>query len=191
MKNCLSLILLLCSSLFAHAQEKCSIDYEIVNDSTNVRKTNDVLVYEDVQEKGNNTLFFSLIKSDDNHFLHVQLIQKSQDFIPITCINYRSIISFKLNNGRVLSAYYIGEEKCDTYIYDKENKNNIRILSTSFLLKTEDLQYLRESPLEKVQVRYANQAIPYTIKNELESTQLEVNSQPSAFFIDNIPCLLQ
>lgn len=191
MKNCLYLILLLCSSLFSHAQEKCSIDYEIVNDSTNVRKTNDVLVYEDVGEKVNNTLFFSLIKSDDNHFLHVQLIQKSQDFIPITCVNYRSIISFKLHNGRVLSAYYIGDEKCDTYIYDKESKNNIRILSTSFLLRTEDLQYLGESPLEKVQVRYANQAIPYTIKNELESTQLEANSQPSAFFIDNIPCLLQ
>lgn len=191
MKNPLFLILFLFSSVFVHAQKKCTIDYEIVNDSTNIRKTKDVLVYEEIKERGSNTLFFSLIKSDDNHFLHVQLIQKSQDFIPITCVNYRSIISFKLNNGRVLSTYYIGDEKCDTYIYDKENKNNIRILSTSFLLKTEDLQYLKESPIEKVQVRYANQAIPYTIKKELESTQLEVNSQPSAFFIDNIPCLLQ
>ncbi len=191
MKHYVCLILFLCCNLlYVQAQEKnCALDYEVVNDTINFKQTKELLVYEDSQEKSTQALYFSLIKSDDNNFLQVQLIQKSTDFIPITCVNYRSIISIKLNNGRIISAYYIGDEKCDTFIYNNETKNNIRLLSTVFLLRKEDINYLKESPIVMVQIRYANKALPYPIKNELEFNSTEPNSQPSAFFIENIPCL--
>lgn len=190
MKKYILLTLFFSLSLFVvHGQKKCTIDYEIVNDTINFKQTSEVLIYTDQQETGTNSLFFSLIKSDESHFLQVQLIQKSLDFIPITCVNYRSIISLKLNNGRIISGYYIGEEKCDSFIYDNETSNNIRILTTAFLLRPEDIHYLAESPIAMVQIRYANKALPYTIKNDNQSSLEEANSQPSAFFIDNIPCL--
>lgn len=191
MKQYVCLILFFCCALnYTHAQERpCVLDYEEVNDTISFKQTKEILVYEDSEEGKSQALFFSLIKSDKNYFIQVQLVQKSTNFIPITCVNYRSIISVKLNNGRIISAYYIGDEKCDTYIYDDETKNNIRILSTAFLVRQEEINYLKESPIAMVQIRYANKAFPYAIKNELQSNIVETNSQPSAFFIENIPCL--
>ncbi|MGL4583486.1 MAG: hypothetical protein ACRCVU_10950 [Flavobacterium sp.] len=189
-KTALLLLMLLSFTSVVTAQtKKCSIDYEEVNDSINFKKTNNILVYEFDRVSATSSLFFSLISNNGVPFLNIQYLQKSPDFIPINCLAKKSIISIKLVNGTTISGHYIDQEACDTYTYDNIGKKNIRILDANFYIKKEHLKLLKESPISIIQIRFAGSTELFNIHNELKSTIVDVKTQPTNFFIDNIPCI--
>ncbi|MCC9043374.1 hypothetical protein LNQ81_11910 [Myroides sp. M-43] len=189
-KATLLLLLALGFNTLSQAQTKnCSIDYEEKTDSIHFKKTDNVLVYEFDRVSTTSSLFFSLITSNDHPFLNIQYLQKSSEFIPITCVARKSIVSIKLVNGTTVSAHYIDEDKCDTFTYDSEGKRNIRILDANFYIKKEHLALLKSSPISMVQIRFAGSNELFIIQNELKSTIVDVTTNPTQFFIDNIPCI--
>lgn len=189
-KLTLLLLLALFSATLSVAQTKnCSIDYEEVSDSLTLKKTNNVLVYEFDRVSATSSLFFSLLTTNGHPFLNIQYLQKSPDFIPITCVARKSIVSIKLVNGTTVSAHYIDEDICDTYTYDNTTNKNIRILDANFYIKKEHLKLLKEAPISMIQIRFAGSTELFIIQNELKSTIVDVKTQPTQFFMDNIPCI--
>lgn len=189
-KTALLLLMLLSFTSVVTAQTKrCSIDYEEINDSINFKKTNNVLVYEFDRVSATSSLFFSLISNNGLPFLNIQYLQKSPDFIPINCVAKKSMVSIKLVNGTTISAHYIDQDTCDTYTYDNVGKKNIRILDANFYIKKEHLELLKKSPISIIQIRFAGSTELFNIHNELKSTIVDVKTQPTNFFIDNIPCI--
>ncbi|ALU26940.1 hypothetical protein HX045_11820 [Myroides odoratimimus] len=189
-KLALLLIFTLGITTSIHAQERnCSIDYEEVNDTINYRKTNNVLVYEFDRVSTTSSLFFSLVNNNGHPFLNLQYLQKSPDFIPITCVAKKSMVSIKLVNGTTITAHYLGDDVCGTYTYDQEKKNNIRILDADFYIKKEHLALLKASPISMVQIRFPGTSELFIIRNELKSTIVDLQTKPTQFFIDNIPCI--
>lgn len=184
------LLLTLFGATITQAQTKnCSIDYEEVSDSLNIKKTNNVLVYEFDRVSATSSLFFSLINTNGVPFLNIQYLQKSPDFIPINCVARKSMVSIKLVNGTTISAHYIDQDKCDTYTYDSEGKKNIRILDANFYIKKEHLELLKTSPISLIQIRFAGSTELFVIESELKSTIVDLKTNPTRFFIDNIPCI--
>lgn len=189
-KLTLLLLFTLFSATLSQAQIKnCSIDYEEVNDSLNIKKTNNVLVYEFDRVSATSSLFFSLITTNGVPFLNIQYLQKSPDFISINCLSKKSIISIKLVNGTTISGHFIDQDVCDTYTYDSEGKKNIRILDANFYIKKEHLQLLKASPISLIQIRFTGSTELFVIESELKSTIVDVKTNPTKFFIDNIPCI--
>lgn len=171
-------------------EKKCNIDYEIKNDSICFVKTKDQLIYKKDSNSISSSVFFSLISKDENPFLHFQFFQKSQNILPINCINHKSIIALKLQNGRIINTYYIGEEKCSKHTADSETQSNIYILAANFIIQKEDLSYLQESPVTTVQIRFTNTTEQEQItQKESDSDTTDKETLPAYFFIDHIPCI--
>lgn len=185
-----SLLIALVVSFSANAQNKeCQIDYEIKNDTINFVKTKEVMLYEKDFAKTTKSVFMSVLKSDEMYFVDLQYLQKNPDFIPITCINYKSLVSIKLLSGRIVNCYYVGDEKCDNLLYDNQEKNNIRILTGTFILRKEDVPFLKESPITTMQIRFAGRSEQFIIREEIDSNITNENSKPSRFFIDSLKCI--
>ncbi len=171
-------------------EKKCNIDYEIKNDSICFVKTKNQLIYKKELNNISSSIFFSLISKDEKPFLHFQFFQKSQNILPTSCINHKSIIALKLQNGRIINTYYIGDEKCSKQTADSETQSNIYILAANFIIQKEDLSYLQESPVTIVQIRFANTTEQITVQKESDSEAANKETLPAYFFINHIPCIM-
>ncbi|MDR0228510.1 MAG: hypothetical protein LBI72_05530 [Flavobacteriaceae bacterium] len=188
---------LLCILLFSfsfvlqtQAQSKnCEIDYEIKNDSVNIKKTVDYLMYEKDFGRSTKSIFMSLINSEGLYFVQMQYLQKDSEFIPITCINHKSIVTLKLLNGKIVNAFYLGDEKCDSLMYDNQEKNNIRVLLGNFILRKEDIAVLKESPVSTMQIRFSNKTEQFIIRESLQSEITKTSYSPSVFIQQNLKCI--
>lgn len=168
----------------------CELDFEISNDSVQLKRFKEHLVYEMDMGKKTESLFFSLLKSDGIPLLEVQYLLKGPDFIPIQCFNSKSLISIKLLNGNVVSLRHVNEDTCSTFVYDAPEKNNIRILNSYFRIAETDFNKLQESPVSLVQIRFSTEQKTFTIMNELNSSIIKETYKPATYFKESIPCLL-
>lgn len=170
------------------AQEK-NCEYEVINDSLCFVKTKDLLIHKKETDSISSSVFFSLISKDENPFLHFQFLQKSQDILSASCVNHKSIIALKLQNGRIINTYYIGDEKCSSNAKDDDSQQNIYILTTHFVIRKEDLSYLKESPVTTIQIRFSNKTEQITFPKEPDSEITDKMTLPAYFFIRQIPCI--
>ncbi|MDR2221440.1 MAG: hypothetical protein LBE34_01750 [Flavobacteriaceae bacterium] len=177
-------------ALHIQAQNKgCEIDYEIKNDSVNIKKTTDYLMYEKDFGRSTKSIFMSLINSEGLYFVQLQYLQKDSEFIPITCINHKSIVTLKLLNGKIVNAFYLGDEKCDSLMYDNQEKNNIRVLMANFILRKEDIAVLKESPVSTMQIRFSNKTEQFIIRETIQSEITKTTYTPSVFIQQNLKCI--
>lgn len=183
-----TLFLLLASLGYAQTQN-CELDFEISNDSVQLKRFKEVLVYEMDMGKKRESLFLSLIESEGISLLEVQYLLKSTDFIPIQCFNDKSLVSVQLLNGNVISLRHVGEETCSTFVYDAPEKSNIRVLSSYFRIADADLAKLQESSMSLIQIRFSMERKTFTIKNDLNSNIVNQVYKPASFFKENLPCL--
>jgi len=189
MKKILLLLILMITS-FVNAQKKsCSIDYEIVNDTVNLVKLNDVLVFEKNFYEKNESLFFSLIRSNDEYVLQFQWLEKSKDFTINRCFVPDSEIQIDLINADFVTLKIYDNEICSQIIYDDVSKNNIRILNTYFKIETTDLDRLLKSKMSLLTVNYSTGKEYYNIQDILKSDNSKVETKPAFFFINEIPCI--
>ncbi len=167
----------------------CSIDYEQKTDTTYIKKTNNVLVYERVFGNSKELVFFSLINSDGIALLEVQQIQKSTDFIPSFCVDKNSKIIFQLENGKFVTLIHSKNNVCSTLNYDNESKSNIRILTSYFYFARENFEELKVSPLSIMRIKYVGDKKDIILKNKIESEMMKETYIPSNYFIDYLHCI--
>ncbi|RRJ90325.1 hypothetical protein EG240_09465 [Paenimyroides tangerinum] len=172
------------------AQKKnCSIDYEVKNDSVDLIKLNDKLIFEKNFNEKNESLFFSLIRSGDENVLQFQWLEKSKDFTINRCFNADSEIRIDLINADFVNLKIYDNDVCATLVFDEVQQNNLRILNTYFRIETQDLEKLLASKMSLLTVNFSTGKEYYNITDKLISENSKTESKPAFFFIEEIPCL--
>lgn len=172
------------------AQKKnCSIDYEIKNDSVDLIKLNDKLIFEKNFNEKNESLFFSLIRSGDENVLQFQWLEKSKDFTINRCFNADSEIRIDLINADFVNLKIYDNDVCATLVFDEVQQNNLRILNTYFKIEPQDLEKLLASKMSLLTVNFSTGKEYYNITDKLISENSKTESKPAFFFIEEIPCL--
>ena len=172
------------------AQKKnCSIDYEVKNDSVDLIKLNDKLIFEKNFNEKNESLFFSLIRSGDENVLQFQWLEKSKDFTINRCFNADSEIRIDLINADFVNLKIYDNDVCATLVFDEVQQNNLRILNTYFKIEPQDLEKLLASKMSLLTVNFSTGKEYYNITDKLISENSKTESKPAFFFIEEIPCL--
>lgn len=188
MKN-LVLALFLLLNLSALAQKPCEIDTN-VNDTLGTYKSLKQSIIFERSFAGNSTdIFFMLYSNNGVLGLEAQIIQKSSDFIKANCFDENSRVYLQLNNGKIINLLYAGNETCGTLVHNNEKKENIRIMSGSFVFSKENYEDLKVSPVTFMRVKYAGELIDYPFKTEIKSELDQKTYQPENYFIDNLKCI--
>lgn len=172
------------------AQKKnCSIDYEIKNDSVDLIKLNDKLIFEKNFNEKNESLYFSLIRSGDENVLQFQWLEKSKDFTINRCFDADSEIRIDLINADFVNLKIYDNDVCATLVFDEVQQNNLRILNTYFRIEPQDLEKLLASKMSLLTVNFSTGKEYYNITDKLISENSKTESKPAFFFIEEISCL--
>jgi len=187
MKNLLlSLSLLL--TVAAFAQKPCEIDTN-VNDSLGTYKsTKQQLIFERSFAGNSTDIFFSLSSSNGILAVEAQFLQKSNEFIKAYCFNPGSKIYLQLNNGKIVTLFYSGNDTCGTLLRDDKNVNN-RIISGTFLFSKENFEYLKTSPVTFMRVKYSGETVDFPFKTQLVSEIDKTTTEPENYFINYLKCI--
>jgi len=182
-------MLLLVLSFTAIAQDDCQ--YTIVSNEagTEIKTTADYLMYERIFGGTSQFIFFSMANNEGIPILNFQLLAKSKEFPPAYCLDKSSKIYIQLLNGRIITLISATEDACSKLIYDQNEKNNIRMLSGSFLFTKGSLEELENSEISFIRVKYANETVDYPIRKELKSETIEGKYLPGAYFMQNLKCI--
>lgn len=184
------LFLILFSISITSAQKKdCLLDFEEKTDSTYIKKTADILIYEKVFGNSSEMIFFSLINSDGTPLLGFQQIQKSKDFIPVVCFDKNSKIIFQLENGKIITLINSGQESCSAFSRDEQSNSNIKIITNYFMFLKESYEELKKSPISLMRIKYVANSKDIVIKNTLNSELLKSTTTPSNYFMDYLHCV--
>jgi len=182
-------ILLLMCTMAATAQEDCKYSIITTDDNKELKSTTEYLMYERVFGGTSNFVFFSLTSSEGVPILNFQLLAKSKDFPKVYCLDKASKIYLQLSNGKIITLINALEEQCSGLFYDGEEKNNIRILSSSFLFSKGSLEDLEKYPITFMRIRYSTETVDYPIKRELASETTGLSYLPENYFINNLKCI--
>lgn len=182
-------IFLLLFSNGVFAQKDCEIDFEEKNDSTYIKKTTETLIYEKVFGETKEMFFFSLINNDGILYLNMQIIQKSNDFLPAICFDKNSKIILQLENGKFVTLKNNNTEICSSLSYDETSKSNIRVVSTYFVFLNENYNELKKSPISLMRIKPVGDSKDIILKTELESELFKDKSNPTKYFMDYLHCV--
>jgi hypothetical protein len=171
------------------AQEDCEYNTMSTEDGQEIKSTKEYMMYEKVFGNTSQFMFFSLMNSDGMPILNFQYLAKSKDFPPIYCLDKNSKIYLQLVNGKIVTLISAVEDQCSGLLYDSAEKNNLRVLTGSFLFTVGSLEELEKSPISFIRIKYATETVDYPVKKELTS---ETNSQkyyPETYFINTLKCI--
>jgi hypothetical protein len=182
------LALILGLTLTSTAQE-CQYSIDDKTEGQELKTTKDYLMYEKVFAGTSQFLFFSLSNSQGVPLLNFQLLAKSKDFPKAYCLDAASKIYIQLNNGRIVTLISAVEDQCAGLVYDSNEKNNIRILSGSFLFTKGSLEDLEKSQISFIRVKYATETVDYNVKKELQSETMGQKYMPETYFMTTLKCI--
>lgn len=185
----LVLLLFLGVSLNAAAQDECKYSVLPTEENKNYKATTDYLMYEKVFGGTSTFVFFSLANSEGVPILNFQLLAKGKDFPPMYCFDKSSKIYLQLINGKIITLINALDDSCTNLIYDEAEKNNIRMLSSSFLFTKGSIEELEKSPIALMRVRYGAEVVDYPVKKELSSEIITGKFNPESYFINNLKCI--
>jgi hypothetical protein len=189
---CMRKILLLLNLFFSvliFGQKPCEYSSE-VNDSIGTYKsTKDVMVYEQIFGANERYLFLSLQNINGTPFLNVQWIRKSNQFIPALCLSSSTKLHLQLDNGKVVSLMYGDNENCGSMLKDNNGKTT-RILSGNFLFLKGTIEDLENSKVTMLRLAMGAESKDFIFRDELNSELLKTISNPNAFFMNYLKCVL-
>ena len=188
MKNFIGFCLLFIT-FASHSQTECEYTVENTAEGEELKTTREYLMYEKVFGNSSQYLFFSLTNSGGVPLLNFQLLAKSKDFPPLYCLDKSAKIHIQLTNGRIVTLISATDEHCAGLIYDSAEKNNIRVLSGTFLFTKGSIEDLEKSPIMFIRVRYTTNTVDYPVRSELNSETMKKQYFPEKFFIEFLKCL--
>jgi hypothetical protein len=188
MKNLLLLVLFTTLSLNAQTKD-CLYDIEEKTDSTSLKTLPHKLMNEKIFGNNKEFIFFGLLNNDGVPMLSLQQLQKSNDFIPTSCLSKNSKIVFQLINGKIVTLIHAFEDVCSDLNYNTDEKNNIRILTAYFYFTKNNFEELKNSPISLVRIQFSGASKDYVIKTELTSESLKIKTNPSNYFMEFLKCV--
>lgn len=187
MKNLL-FALFLFLNLAAAAQKPCEIDNDI-NDSLGTYKSTKEYIIFERSFAGNAThVFFSLTNSNGLLGLDVQFLQRSEGFIKALCFDKSTKIYFQLNNGKIATLFYAGQETCGNLLRDENNRNN-RVTIGSFVFAKENFEELKNSPVTFMRIQFGAEMIDYPFRTAFVSEMDNKVYEPETYFVNYLKCV--
>lgn len=135
-----------------------------------------------------NNVFFALTNTNGILGIETQLIQSSADFIKANCFNSNSRIFLQLNNGKIVTLLYAGNETCGSLVRNEKNQN-IRVISGSFIFSKENFEDLKTSPVTFMRIKFASETVDYPFKTEFKSELDQMHYEPEKYFINYMKCI--
>ena len=185
----LFILLLMVVSIATTAQTDCNYTIENTEDGTELKTTGEYMMYEKVFGGSSQFIFFSLTNSGGTPLLNFQLLSKSKDFPQLYCLDKTSRIYLQLTNGKVIVLINALDNQCAGLVYDNAEKNNIRILSSTFLFTKGSLEELEKSTITFIRIKYTTETVDYPIRSELNSETMKKQYFPEKYFINYLKCM--
>lgn len=179
--------LILMAAFTAQAQD-CEYSIDDATEGQELKTTKEYLMQEKIAISSQ-YLFFSLSNSQGLPLLNLQVLSKSKDFIKTQCIDAKSKIYVQLANGKIVTLISATEDQCAGLVYDETEKNNIRILTGTFLFTKGALEELEKSPISFIRIKFATETIDYPVKRELVSETMKGSYFPETYFMNTIKCI--
>ena len=182
-------LLIVCfNCCLSFAQKNCDYSTNVTDSLGTYKTTKDYIMHERTFGNTQATVFFSLVNADGLPSLKVQLIQKSNDFIPAKCFDKTSKVIFQLSDGKIITTIALDNEICGQSIKN-ENVNN-RVLSGYFLFMKDTFEALKSAPIAIMRIKYTAETVDYIIKNELVSEIDKNTYYPDSYFVNYLKCII-
>ena len=188
MKN-LVLALFLIMNISAFAQNPCEIDNNISDSLGTYKSLKQSIIFERSFAGNSTTIFFALASNNGVLGLETQQLQSSGEFIKANCYDSNSKVYLQLNNGKIVTLLYAGNETCGTLVRNEKNLNN-RIISGTFVFAKDNFDDLKVSPVTFMRIQFAGETIDYPFKTKIISELDKKTYQPENYFIDHLKCIL-
>jgi hypothetical protein len=187
MKN-LILALFLLLNLNLLAQKPCEIDNNVTDSLGTYKTTKQYMIYERSFAGNSFNISFALSNTNGVLAIETQFLQRSNEFIKANCFDANSKIYLQLNNGKIVTLIYNGNDTCGTLIRDDKNGNN-RIVGGTFLFTKENYEDLKTSPVTFMRVKYSGGTVDYPFKTEFVSELYKTKYEPENYFINFLKCV--
>jgi hypothetical protein len=184
----LLLALSLCFYALAFAQKPCEIDNEVKDSLGSYKSFKQKMIFERSFAGNSTNIFFALSSTNGILAVEAQFLTRSADFISANCFDASSKVYLQLNNGKIVTLLFNGNDTCGTLVRDDKNGNN-RIISGTFLFTKENFEDLKTSPVTYMRVKFAGETIDYPFKTEFVSEMDKNKYEPEKYFIDYLKCL--
>ncbi|MGC4039925.1 MAG: hypothetical protein QM710_03790 [Flavobacterium sp.] len=187
MKKILSILILL-AGLNATAQKPCEIDADVNDSIGTFKSTKQYMVFERSFAGTSNNISFSLTNTNGVLGLDAQQIKISSEFIKADCLDKSSRIYLQLNNGKIVTLIYVGNDTCGTLIINDKNQN-VRVVGGSFVFSKENFEELKKSPVTFMRIRFSTETLDYPFKTGFVSELDKRMYEPENYFINTIKCI--
>lgn len=185
----LFMLVALCFTMAANAQGDCKYSVAPTKENNGLKTTTEYLMHEMVFGGTSTYIFFSLTNTEGIPLLNFQLLSKSKDFPEPHCLDKSSKIYLQLRNGKIVTLISALDEKCSELIYDDTEKNNIGVLTGTFLFTKGTLEDLEKSPITMMRIRYVTGTVDYPAKKELVSETTKEIYSPESYFVIYLKCI--
>lgn len=187
MKNLVLALFLLLNSI-AFAQKPCEIDANITDSIGTYKSTKQYMVFERSFAGNATNIFFALTNTNGILGVETQQVQSSSDFLKASCFDANSKIYLQLNNGKIVTLLFVGNETCGTLLRNEKNQN-IRIVGGSFVFSKENFDDLKVSPVTFIRIKFSGETIDYPFKTGFVSELDKMMYEPENYFINSIKCI--
>lgn len=185
-KTVFALILLVSFSAFA--QQPCELDADVNDTLGTYKATKQHMIFERNFAGNSNNVFFTLTNTNGILGLDIQMIQSSADFIKANCLDSNSRIYLQLNNGKIVTLLFVGNETCGTLLHN-ERKGNSRITTGTFVFSKENFEDIKKSPVTFMRIKFSGETIDYPFKSGFVSELDKKMYKPETFFMDYMKCV--
>ena len=182
------LALFLFVNLNVFAQKPCEIDTNITDSLGTYKSTKQFIIFERSFAGNSTDIFFALTSNNGILGLETQILRRSSGFIKANCFDANSRIYLQLNNGKIVTLLFVGNETCGTLIRN-ENSPASRIMSGSFVFSKDNYEDLKVSPVTFMRVEFAGETVDYPFKTEFTAELDKKTYQPESYFINYLECV--
>lgn len=182
------LALFLFVNLSVFAQNPCEIETNISDSIGSYKSTKQFIIFERSFAGNATDILFSLSNNNGVLGLELQVLRRSSGFIKASCFDANSRIYLQLNNGKIVTLLYVGNETCGTLIQNENSPNN-RIITGSFVFAKDNYEDLKTSPVTYMRIKYAGETVDYPFKTEFTAELDKKTYQPENYFINYLKCV--
>lgn len=184
----LILYLSLIINITAFAQKPCEIDTNVTDSLGSFKLTKQFVIFERSFAGNSTDILFALYNNNGILGLEMQQLQSSAGFIKANCFDTNSKIYLQLNNGKIVTLFFVGNETCGTLIRNDKNENS-RIMSGSFVFTKDNFEELKVSQITFMRVKFSGETIDFPFKTEFTAELDKKMYQPENYFIDFLKCV--
>ncbi|MFM2266379.1 MAG: hypothetical protein RLZ77_1799 [Bacteroidota bacterium] len=171
------------------AQTPCEYVQNISDSIGTYKTTKEYLVHERNFAGNASYLFNSIAVTDGVPVLNVQFIEKSAEFIKAKCLDANSKLFIQLQNGKIVTLMHTQQESCGSLVRDDAGVNN-RIMTGTFLFRKDDYQFLQDSPVSFIRIKFGTDTVDYVYKKALKSELDGQLYEPEKYFMLIYPCIV-